>query len=80
MGAFHFYKTEMLSFIILGFMRTKVLTTNLFIAVIKKVRRASCPMPYALCPMPYALCPMPHSTSYESLKGYNCFYARANEF
>ena len=26
----------------------------LFIAVLKKVRYALCPMPYALCPMPYA--------------------------
>jgi hypothetical protein len=37
-----------------------------FIAVLKKVR-------YALCPMPYAhggLCPMPSRTSYESSKGY----------
>jgi hypothetical protein len=25
-----------------------------YIAVLKKVRYALCPMPYALCPMPYA--------------------------
>ena len=40
---------------------------HLYIAVLKKVRYALCPMPYALCP---ALCPMPMSTSYESSKGY----------
>ena len=43
---------------------TAALNQNLdYIAVLKKVR-------YALCPMPYALCPMPMSTSYESSKGY----------
>jgi len=41
-----------------------------YIAVLKKVRYALCPMPYALCPMPYALCPVvPHLSE----KGYITF-------
>ena len=60
-----------------------VATITIHIAVIKKVRIAHSPMPYALCPMPYALCPMPYAlcpmpyalcrsrTSYESSKGYS---------
>jgi hypothetical protein len=39
----------------------------IYIAFLKKVRYALCPMPYALCPMPYALCPVvPHLSE----KGY----------
>jgi len=38
---------------------------SMYIAVLKKVRYALCPMPYALCPMPYAR-RVPHVTE----KGY----------
>jgi len=43
-----------------------------YIAVLKKVRIALCPMPYALCPMPYALCRIvPHLSE----KGYRFAFA-----
>ena len=34
--------------------RNKLNYDTAYIAVLKKVRYALCPMPYALCPMPYA--------------------------
>jgi len=42
-----------------------------YIAVLKKVRYALCPMPYALCPMPYALCRIvPHMRARKAIVYY----------
>ena len=43
---------------------TSLILELLYIALLRKVRYALCPMPYALCPMPYALCPMPYAHEY----------------
>ena len=38
-----------------------LISCSAFIAFLKKVRYAQCPMPNAQCPMPNALCPMPYA-------------------